>query len=130
MRRHAFDLFVIIILITLTWVAFAPVLSKDFDFVNYDDEDYVLKNDEVRAGLFRKGVHLQEYPGPSWIPDAVRWSFTTMEAANWHPLTWLSLQLDAQIYGIQSAGFHRTNLLLHTAAAILFYLALRLMTNR
>ena len=46
----------------------------------------------------------------------MRWAFTTPHAANWHPLTWLSLQLDATLFGSDSAwGYHLTNLLLHAA---------------
>jgi tetratricopeptide (TPR) repeat protein len=45
-------------------------------------------------------------------------------------LTWLSLQLDATLYGPQSAwGFHLTNLLLHAAVVVLFFLVLLRMTG-
>jgi protein O-mannosyl-transferase len=84
-------------------------------FVNFDDDDYVVRNRHVKAGLS--------------VADAA-WAFTTTHAANWHPLTWLSLQLDASVYGTQSAwGFHLTNVLLHAAGVVLLFLALRLMTG-
>jgi tetratricopeptide (TPR) repeat protein len=100
-------------LVVLTLLTFAPVLGHSF--VDYDDPDYVTNNPQVKAGLTRAGA---------------AWAFTTTHAANWHPLTWLSLQLDATVYGPGSAwGFHLTNLLLHTAAVVLLFLALRRMTG-
>lgn len=87
------------------------------DFVDYDDRDYVLENPAVRAGL-------------SW-PGA-RWAFTTTHAANWHPLTWLSLQLDASLYsrGKTTAwGFHLTSVLLHVLNTVFLFAAFRRLTG-
>jgi len=55
-------------------------------------------------------------------PDGVAWAFTTFEAANWHPLTWISLELDSTLFGGQKAfGFHLTNVLLHTANTVILF---------
>jgi len=59
----------------------------------------------------------------------VVWAFTTGHASNWHPLTWLSLQLDAQLFGTQAWGYHLTNLVLHVANALLLLLLLWKMTG-
>jgi tetratricopeptide (TPR) repeat protein len=48
---------------------------------------------------------------------------------NWHPLTWLSLELDASLWGLDPRGFHLTNVLLHAANAALAFLALRSLTG-
>jgi tetratricopeptide (TPR) repeat protein len=98
-----------------TLAAFWPVLG--YDFINYDDGDYVSENPDVRVGLSGPGVH---------------WAFTTFHAGNWHPLTWLSLQLDATLFGpgsLLARGCHLTNLLLHTANAILLLIVLRRLTG-
>jgi tetratricopeptide (TPR) repeat protein len=96
-----------------TLALFAPAYSAGF--VNYDDPDYVTANPHVQGGL----------TGPN-----VAWSFKTTHAANWHPLTWLSLQLDATVYGSESAaGFHLTNVVLHVSATVLLFVALRRMTG-
>jgi tetratricopeptide (TPR) repeat protein len=58
------------------------------------------------------------------------WAFTTFDAGNWHPLTWLSHALDCQLYGLKPGGHHTTNVILHAAAAVLLFLALRRMTRR
>ena len=87
-----------------TVVVFVPVLRHGF--VNYDDPEYVTENVHVRAGL-------------SWA--GVTWAFAAPHAANWHPLTWLSHMLDAQLFGLSPAGHHATSVLLHaTSAALLF----------
>ena len=85
------------------------------DFVGYDDDDYVRNNSEVLQGLTGRGVV---------------WAFTQRHSANWHPITWLSLMLDAQIYGRNPGGYHLTNMLLHAATAILLFSVLRRATDR
>src|SRR5438477_514555 len=53
-------------------------------YINFDDPGFVENNPYVLTGLSRENVS---------------WALTTFHAANWHPLTWLSLQLDAQVFG-------------------------------
>jgi tetratricopeptide (TPR) repeat protein len=96
----------------LTWLPFRQVL--DADFVNYDDPQYVTDNPHVRAGL---------------SAESARWAFTTTEACNWHPLTWLSLQLDYELFGLRPWGYHLTNVLLHIANTLLLFLVFRRMTG-
>ncbi|MGD1215199.1 MAG: hypothetical protein ABR861_09460, partial [Terriglobales bacterium] len=71
-------------------------------FLNFDDVAYVTDNPQVRAGL-------------TW--NTVVWAFHTSEASNWHPVTWLSHALDCQIFGLNPAGPHTINVLLHAANA-------------
>jgi hypothetical protein len=91
---------------------FAPAVRNGF--VMWDDPFYVTDNPEVLGGL---------------TVDGVTWAFTTLHAANWHPLTWLSLQLDATVFGPGPAGFHATNVALHAANAGLLFLVLRQLTG-
>lgn len=58
----------------------------------------------------------------------LRWMFTTLWMGHYQPLTWLTLAIDAQIWGTATPfGFLLTNLLLHCAsAAAVFFVALRL----
>ncbi len=82
-------------------------------FVGYDDGDYVCNNEHVLSGL----------------SGGLVWALSTYDTANWHPLTWLSLQLDAELYGRGAAGFHRTNVILHAASTALLFLAFHAMTG-
>ncbi len=85
-----------------------------YDFVFYDDNTFVYENPVVRAGLKAAGV---------------AWAFG-LHFANWHPLTWISYLIDAQIFGMNAGGFHLVNVLLHTASVVLLFVALFRMTAR
>ena len=102
----------IFLLITVVVLVYAPV--KDYPFINYDDNLYVTEVSQVQQGL-------------GW--DSVVWAMTTMEAAFWHPLTWLSHILDYQLFGLNPAGHHLTNLLFHLANVVLFFWVLHRMTG-
>jgi protein O-mannosyl-transferase len=71
-----------------------------YDFVNYDDDQYFYTNPQVQNGSTWSGV---------------TWAFQATHAANRHPLTWLSLMLDAQLFGVGPAGPHLSHVLLHAA---------------
>jgi protein O-mannosyl-transferase len=83
-------------------------------FLNYDDPVYVTNNSQVRAGL-------------SW--STIVWTFRTPNDLDWHPMTWLSYAIDSQILGQNPAGYHTTNLLLHTVNALLLFLILESATG-
>jgi len=95
------------LLAAIVWIAFGQTLQHEF--VNYDDSSYVYANPRIINGL---------------TPSNVEWAFTHVHAANWHPLTTISHMLDCQLYGLQPWGHHLSNILLHTAAVILLFLAL------
>jgi Flp pilus assembly protein TadD len=100
-------------LVLLTLLVYCCCL--DHSFIGFDDEHYATENAHVQQGL---------------TADSVRWAFTTFACANWHPLTWLSLQLDATLFGGQNAGgFHLTNVLLHTASTLVLFMILTSMTG-
>jgi hypothetical protein len=103
---------VCIFLAAVIWGVFGQTLGHEF--VNYDDNAYVYENPEVAQGLTLLGII---------------WAFTHVHSANWHPLTWISHMLDCQFYGLNPGGHHLTNILLHTATAILLFLVLRRMTG-
>ena len=85
-----------------------------FEFLNFDDDVYVTDNVHVQAGL---------------TPQGVLWAFTTTDAEFWHPLTWLSLMIDADLYGRNAGGYHLTNLILHVLAALLLFSLFHRMTD-
>jgi hypothetical protein len=85
-----------------------------FAFIKYDDSGYVRDNSQVLAGLTQEGVV---------------WAFTTASQANWHPLTWLSLQLDAEIGGSSPRVYHTTNIVLHVVGVLLLFLLFERMTG-
>ena len=99
-------------LVVLTVAVFSEV--RHFAFVSWDDPAYVVENTHVRAGLTWAGA---------W------WALTTGEGFYWHPLTWLSHMLDVQWFELDAGRHHVTNLVIHVAASLACFLALRRLTK-
>jgi tetratricopeptide (TPR) repeat protein len=59
----------------------------------------------------------------------VKWAFTTYDQGNWHPLTWISHALDCELFGLNPAGPHYMNVLLHAANSVLLFLLLQSATG-
>jgi protein O-mannosyl-transferase len=83
--------------------------------VRYDDDDYIAQNSHVNWGL-------------TW--DGIKWAFTSLYAANWHPLTWLSHMLDVSLFGLRAGGHHLVSLLFHTGSVLLLFWFLCRATRR
>ena len=95
-----------LLLMAVTLALYAPVARNRF--VNFDDDTGIVNNAHVRAGL-------------TW--NTVKWSFTSFEQGNWHPLTWLSHALDYEWFGLDAAGHHLVSAWLHAMnVALLFWL--------
>lgn len=94
----------LLVALVTVWVFF-PVLG--FDFVNYDDPDYVEHNPHVQRGLTAAGA---------------AWAFGATHASNWHPLTWLSHMADVELFGLAPGGHHGTSLVLHVVSSVLLLL--------
>jgi len=101
-----------LLLVLSTIALYNPVTRAPF--LNFDDVVYVTDNPQVHAGL-------------TW--NTVVWAFHTSDAANWHPITWLSHALDCQIFGLNPEGPHTINVLLHAANAVLLFLILESATG-
>jgi tetratricopeptide (TPR) repeat protein len=106
------QLILALVLFIVTLLLYAPL--RQFAFLNYDDPQYVTENAHVRQGL---------------TPATLRWAMTSRDAANWHPLTWLSHALDWQLFGADAGRHHLVNALLHSASAALLMIALVMMTG-
>ncbi len=83
-------------------------------FIDFDDQYYVTNNAILHGGL-------------NW--KVFIWSFNAGYAQNWHPLTWLSHALDCQLYGLNPAGHHLTNLVLHVLNVVILFLLLLRVTG-
>ncbi len=74
------------------------------EFVGYDTGPYLTDNPHVRGGLSLENLG---------------WAWTSFDAANWHPLTWLSHMLDVELFGLRPAGHQLENAAWHAANACL-----------
>ena len=95
--------------------------TTHFELTNVDDPDYIINNTHVRGGL-------------TW--DNFRWAFKIGNAANWHPLTWLTHMFDCQFWGMLpgelkgTGGHHLTNFTLHIASVLLLFGLLNRLTGK
>jgi len=106
------QIFFIVFLITLISAIYWQVINHDF--INLDDAAYVTDNDLVKKGITAKGI-LE--------------AFTTTQACNWHPLTWISHMFDSELFGMNPGMHHLINLIFHTINVLFLFLILQQMTG-
>ncbi len=98
-----------LVLFLLTFGIFSPALNGDF--LNWDDGARVVENRDIREFSF----------------DSVERMFSSFCVSNYTPLERLSCAIDVHVWGLDSWGFHFTNVLLHSFNAVwVFLLAWRL----
>jgi protein O-mannosyl-transferase len=90
---------------------------KDCGFINFDDGIFVFENTYVQSGL-------------NWNSIGQAFSSELVKKSGWCPLTWLSLMLDYQIFGLNPHGYHLINLLFHVISTILLFLIFHRMTKK
>lgn len=112
MSRNAY---IPILLALLVIGTFLPV--RNHDFVNYDDPDYVTRNQHVQQGFTQQSV---------------AWAFANLhgEKTYWHPLTWLSHMLDVEMFGLKAGGHHLVNVFWHTINVLLLFWLLFKLTGK
>ena len=110
--RWKFSLLIAIALFGTTVALFSSAWNNDF--VAWDDHVYVYKEPLVLDGIRLSGL---------------AWALSASVSNNWHPLTLISLQLDAQLFGPKPLGFHRTSVLIHAINAALAFYTLMLLTG-
>ncbi len=80
-------------------------------FFSPDDALYVVDTQQLHHGL-------------TW--QTIWWSFRVLYMGNWIPLTWMAHAVDYQLFGLNPAGHHMVNVLLHALnAALLFWVLKR-----
>ena len=102
-----------LLLALATLLVFLP--ASRYHFVDFDDPQYVTDNPFVKNGLNRTDLH---------------WAFTAFHSGNWHPLTWISHQLDCELFGLNAGPHHLVNILFHAANVALVFLLLWRLTQR
>jgi len=97
--------------LVLTFFIIGFVLYLDiifYDFVTFDDFIYLNKLYSNNLSMF----------------DSLVWAFTDVVNYNWSPVTLISMLIDFNLYGLNSGGYHFTNLLLHCVNTTLLFLIL------
>lgn len=98
---------VCIALVVLTILVFVPFVGNSF--VSLDDNYLIYANPAVQSFSWKNLVHV----------------FTSYDPQLYIPLTFVSWQINALIFGMNAWAFHTVNLLLHCANAVLVLLILR-----
>lgn len=97
------DVGIIFFLVILTVVAYWQLSGNGF--VNFDDNAYITRNAVLQKGLNR---------------ETLVWAFTDT-SFYWHPVTWLSLLIDHEMFGLNATGYHLVNLFFHIESSVLLF---------
>lgn len=101
------------LILLLTALVF--IKSVFCDFTNFDDDTFILKNEQIRD------ISL----------DGLKAIFTSFKAGKYQPLTNFSFAIEYYFFGYNSMVVHLTNLLLHIASTlVVFKIGERLSGNR
>lgn len=112
-QRSVHHLFLCALSIVLAiCLVFAP--TAQFEFLNFDDTTYITENAFVTSGLSFTNL---------------TWAFSTPYAGHWHPLTWLSHQLDCELFGVAPGAHHLMSVGIHALNTILVFLFLNTSTK-
>jgi len=95
------------LLVALTLVAYAPTLDAGFI---WDDDDYVTENPTLRTADGLRRIWLDYGATPQYYPMV-------------HTSYWFEYQL----WGLEPAGYHAVNVLLHALVAMLLWAVLSLL---
>lgn len=83
-----------------------------FDFISLDDNIFIFQNPHLRQGLTRAAL------GWAWTADLLQ---ASPHVEYWQPMTAVSRILDAHFFGMNPAGHHLVNFLLHWANTLLVF---------
>ncbi|MGV8058038.1 MAG: tetratricopeptide repeat protein [Smithellaceae bacterium] len=102
----------ITLLLIASLIAFGQILGNNF--INFDDNEYIIENNHIKSGL---------------NAATVKWAFTSVVSGNWHPLTLISHTLDWSLFKDHAGGHHFISLLLHIGSALFLFLFLNKTTQ-
>ncbi|MDH5324279.1 MAG: hypothetical protein OEZ68_04725 [Gammaproteobacteria bacterium] len=95
---------ILLIIGIVTYVSYIDIIHHSF--IDWDDNMMIVGNQHLR----------------SFTPENLQWMFTSAYAANWHPLTWLSLTANFVTTGENPLFFKMTNILIHIFSAFVLFL--------
>ena len=98
-------------LVTLVVVLYAPIVR--YEFLNLDDLAYVVNNDIIK----------------SWHPLNLWRVMTEPVTRNFAPLNIGLFLVEHTLWGLNSGGYHATNLVLHAINAVLVFALIRQLTQ-
>jgi protein O-mannosyl-transferase len=106
------SLLIVLFIIAMTAGVYWQVGSHQF--ITFDDDMYITLNEKVKSGLSLQGL---------------KYAFGFSKVTYWHPVTWLSHQLDCELFGLNAGIHHLINALFHILNSVLLFVVLRKMTG-
>lgn len=106
-KKKWFESYFVWIIVVAAVAVYAT--SIKYDFVSYDDLEYVVANPHIR----------------DISASSITEIFTTFYKSNYHPLTTLSYAVEYAFFGKTPMIYHFDNLLLHVLNALLVFLFIR-----
>jgi protein O-mannosyl-transferase len=88
--------------------------TKNHQFLNFDDNVYISLNYHIKNGFSLENI---------------KWAFSFVDVAYWHPLTWLSLMLDCEIFGPNPGPLLMMNVAIHILNSILLFMIINKLTG-
>jgi tetratricopeptide (TPR) repeat protein len=86
----------------VTFLVYVPSLSNGW--VDWDDNANFIENEHYR------GLGLAN----------LKWMSTAFVLGHYQPLSWVTLGLDYELWGMKAFGYHLTNVVLHAGSAAIF----------
>ncbi|HUH73267.1 MAG TPA: hypothetical protein VLZ75_02560 [Chitinophagales bacterium] len=109
------DFWLIFMMVAFTFWLYFPSLS--YEFIHSLDDDWYIKDNAFIKDFSLRGVY--------------NLFFVDTTDLHYHPVTFLSLMIDYQLFGLNPMGYKLHNLLLHIACGVVIYLLLiKLSKNR
>jgi hypothetical protein len=102
----------VVILAALNAIVFSQAIS--FEFVDWDDIGQVMNR-------------VNQFDGIS--VESLSWAFSNHVGGWMTPLSWISLLIDRQLFGMNAGGYHLTNMLLHILTTWCLFAALSRLTK-
>lgn len=105
------------VLASLLWTTVLYAHAFTAGFASYDDGPQIVQN----PSLSSLAASLKYFQSPVSFASDLRGSGGSF----YRPLFWLSLAIDEKLWGLNPAGFHLTNVLLHWLSGLFLFLLLR-----
>ena len=105
------------VLASALWIAVLYTHAVTAGFVSYDDAPQIVQNPALSSAT----ASLKYFQSRVSFVSNLRGSGESF----YRPLFWLSLAVDEEVWGLNSVGFHLTNVLLHWLSGLFVFLLLR-----
>jgi len=105
------------VLASILWTTVLYAHAVTAGFASYDDAPQIVQN----PSLSSLAASLKYFQSPVAFASDLRGSGGSF----YRPLFWLSLAIDEKLWGLDPAGFHLTNVLLHWLSGLFLFLLLR-----